>query len=202
MTAILLHKFTKRGDRFLKVVCRRCQEHPIRWIALMLLLVGLSGCSPWFNSNLNPTESQTWAVYRNDRYGFEFLYPNDWQPEPPPTNLDGQRFTHPEAAGVEMRGWAGSALVLLPQAGPTGSRGLPENFVTDQGIVGYLQVEIGLDVSSMTLTLVRDQIAYSWQGRSPSREFADYYRLFTYIARQYRIPVGDVSLAVTKVSQH
>ena len=51
-------------------------------------------------------------------------------------------------------------------------------------------IEVGQEVSSMTLTLTQGQVKYYWQGRSQSQEFQDYYRLFYYIAQQYRIRRG------------
>ena len=56
-----------------------------------------------------------------------------------------------------------------------------------------LVVEVGQQVSSMTLTLTQGQVKYYWQGQSNSQEFQNYYRLFYYIAQQYRIPRTRVS---------
>jgi hypothetical protein len=39
----------------------------------------------------------------------------------------------------------------------------------------------------MTLTLTQSQVKYYLRGRSKSQDFQDYYRLFYYIAQQYRI---------------
>jgi hypothetical protein len=65
---------------------------------------------------------------------------------------------------------------------------LKPNFQTAQGISGVLLVEVNQQVGSMTLTLTQGQVKYYWQGRSKSQDFQDYYRLFYYIAQQYRIP--------------
>ncbi|OYD92930.1 hypothetical protein CDG76_19685, partial [Nostoc sp. 'Peltigera membranacea cyanobiont' 210A] len=56
-----------------------------------------------------------------------------------------------------------------------------------QGVAGVLLVEVERGVSSMTLTLTQSQVKYHLQGRSKSQEFQNYYRLFYYIAQQYRI---------------
>jgi hypothetical protein len=61
------------------------------------------------------------------------------------------------------------------------------NFQTTQGVSGVLVVEVDRGVGSMTLTLTQEQVKYCWQGKSKSQEFQDYYRLFYYIAQQYRI---------------
>jgi len=61
------------------------------------------------------------------------------------------------------------------------------NFVTQQGLQGLLHVEVGAEVSFITLTLIQNGVMYSWQGRSPSDQFAKYYEFFNYVAGQYRI---------------
>lgn len=64
----------------------------------------------------------------------------------------------------------------------------PVNFTTERGVVGWLQVEIGIEVSVMKLTIEGEDIIYYWQGQANSEEFDHYYRLFYYIASQYRVP--------------
>lgn len=63
-----------------------------------------------------------------------------------------------------------------------------QNFTTEQGLTGKLRVEINPDISLMTLTLSQGNVSYHWQGQCNSEQFADYYRFFYYVARQYRLP--------------
>ena len=138
------------------------------------LIAILTGCT----SGVVRTDA-TWETYRNDRFGFVFLYPSDWISAPPPSNFDGQVFIHPHQPQVLIRGWAGYRLAEgeMPDT----------NFTTQQGREGHLRVEIGDRVSIMTLQVVRDDIAYAWYAQAPTDEFSRYYRLFDYMARHYRI---------------
>jgi hypothetical protein len=143
------------------------------------LLIMLSGCSvPGFNTI-------TWKTYSNSRYGFEFPYPSNWTSLPPPENDDGIAFVSPQNNTVEIRGWAGNRLPDFIDK--NAKKTINSNFKTAQGLSGVLVVEVGSKVSSMTLTVSQGQIKYNWQGRSPSEDFQDYYRVFYYIAQQYRI---------------
>lgn len=151
---------------------------------LGLTLVGLlSGCQ---QSEL-PLVSE-WQVYHNPRYGFEFPYPQAWVAAIPPDNQDGRVFHDPKNPAAEIRGWAGYNVrdTISPQA--SNPKPLKPNFKTRQGRVGELKVDLGAETSSMTLVLEQDDIRYYWQGRSPQQQFDDYYRVFYYIASQYRIP--------------
>ncbi|MFH7025197.1 MAG: hypothetical protein ACHBN1_07290 [Heteroscytonema crispum UTEX LB 1556] len=143
------------------------------------LLIMLSGCSvPGFNAI-------TWKTYSNSRYGFEFPYPSSWTSLPPPENDDGIAFVSPQNNTVEIRGWAGNR---LPESiDKDAKKTINSNFKTAQGVSGVLVVEVGSKVSLMTLSISQSKVKYNWQGRSPSEDFQDYYRVFYYIAQQYRI---------------
>lgn len=149
----------------------------------------------------------SWDIYRNPRYGFEFPYPSDWLPFPMPDNRDGRAFRDPQNASSEIRGWAANPLSktadpqrkqgrhrLHLEASPpsTSQKDSPkfqqQNFTTEQGLTGKLRVEINPDISLMTLTLSQGNVSYNWQGQCNSEQFADYYRFFYYVARQYRLP--------------
>ncbi|OCR02774.1 hypothetical protein BCD67_18095 [Oscillatoriales cyanobacterium USR001] len=162
-----------------------------RWVSGVVLVATLLGCSS------SAVQSGSWEIYRNARYGFEFPYPDNWVAGEAPVNGDGQVFSDRQNPALEMRGWAGYNLV-----GDVGKEGkniknnknnidspkpLQENFTTEQGVVGELKVELGDRVSSMTLTLVRGDVRYNFQGKAPSKQFADYYKFFYYVASQYRI---------------
>lgn len=135
----------------------------------------------------------TWNTYHNPRYGFEFPYPSNWLAFPMPDNRDGRAFRDPNDPNFEIRGWAGSTLSPIHISSSKNSAKEsptlePQNFTTEQGWTGQLQVEVGSKISSMTLTLNQDKLQYNWQGQCASQEFADRYRFFYYIARQYRLP--------------
>jgi hypothetical protein len=148
------------------------------------LAILLPGCN---SSDFGQTSS--WQTYRNPRYDFEFLYPEGWMPAAMPANEDGQAFIEPDNPAIEMRGWGSQ----IPLANGSNQEKLGEdldmeqNFVTEQGLSGHLEVEISSETSSMTLALQHENVIYYWQGRSPSDQFAEYYRLFDYVARQYRV---------------
>ena len=137
---------------------------------------------------------ESWNTYRNPRFNFEFLYPSNWTPFPVPDNLDGRAFGNPENPDCEIRGWAEFAEPGIPSPESTSqplNTSKPQNFITDQGKTGQLQVELDSDISVMRLTLTQENVSYNWQGRCESEQFADYYRFFYYIARQYRLPLSD-----------
>jgi hypothetical protein len=134
-----------------------------------------SGCSP----------KLTWETYRNPRYGFEFPYPSNWTPLSSPDNNDGVTFISPQNQNTEIRAWAGKELPKLQN--PETIKQIDHNFETNQGVSGVLVVEVDQQMSSMTLTITQGQVEYYWQGKSNSKEFQDYYRLFYYIAQQYKI---------------
>lgn len=130
----------------------------------------------------------TWKTYSNSRYGFEFPYPSNWNSLATPANNDGIVLVSPQNQSVEIRGWAGYQLPASSIEGQEAVKNINYNFQTAQGVSGVLVVEVGQQVSSMTLTLTEGDVKYYWQGQSNSQEFQKYYRLFYYIAQQYRIP--------------
>lgn len=134
-----------------------------------------------------------WSTYQNPRYNFEFPYPSNWEPFPIPDNLDGQAFRDPQNPSAEVRGWAGHTLSEIepPRDSKSIVKSERQNFTTQQGLTGKLQVEIGSETSLMTLTLSQGNVRYTWQGRSDSEEFANYYRFFSYVANQYRLPPSE-----------
>ncbi|MEH2444225.1 MAG: hypothetical protein V7K18_00110 [Nostoc sp.] len=129
----------------------------------------------------------TWKTYSNSRYGFEFPYPSNWTSLAAPENDDGIVFISPQNKTVEIRGWASQQLPNSIVTDQNSVKKINPNFQTAQGVSGVLVVEVDKGVGSMTLTLTQSQVKYYWQGRSKSQEFQDYYRLFYYIAQQYRI---------------
>ncbi|WP_339374019.1 hypothetical protein [Calothrix sp. PCC 6303] len=129
-----------------------------------------------------------WKTYSNSRYEFEFLYPENWQSLSVPENNDGIGFISPQHPEVEIRGWAGSFLASELQGGKQNlKQAIKPNFQTKQGIKGTLLVEVTSQRILMTLTLSQGQIKYYWQGRCNSQNFAKYYRLFYYIAQEYKV---------------
>ncbi|WP_224411241.1 hypothetical protein [Oscillatoria salina] len=136
-----------------------------------------------------------WEIYRNQRYNFEFPYPSNWIALPMPDNRDGQIFQDPSNPSVEIRGWAGNSLSGIeieidPRSHHTDHQSIktkPENLITEQGLTGKLYIEIGSEISLMKLTLLQGDIQYNWRGEAESEEFANYYRLFDFIATRYRV---------------
>jgi hypothetical protein len=153
-----------------------------RKISAIALAVILCGC---IGSNAN--DLPTWNRYSNPRYDFEFLYPSNWQALPAPDNEDGRAFISLENSAVEIRGWAGNQLPHWENKDKTAKKSINTNFKTAQGVPGVLMVEVGQEISAMKLTLTQGQVRYYWQGKAPSQEFDEYYRVFYYIAQQYRI---------------
>ncbi|HBB33460.1 MAG TPA: hypothetical protein DDZ80_05575 [Cyanobacteria bacterium UBA8803] len=136
------------------------------------------------------SSSVRWTTYRNPRYNFEFPYPSNWIAFPMPDNRDGQAFRDPQNPDFEIRGWAEFAMLdasSLPRQAPSPQK----NFTTNQGAVGKLQVDLGSQTSLMTLTLNQGEVLYNWQGQCQSKQFADCYRFFYYVASQYRLPVPE-----------
>jgi hypothetical protein len=130
------------------------------------------------------TSEQKWETYQNPRYGFEFPYPSNWTAITSDNN-DGVIFVSSQSQDTKIRAWASNDLPKLQN--PETSKQIDQNFKTDQGISGVLVVEVGQQVSSMKLTINQEQVNYHWQGQTSSKEFKDYYRLFYYIAKQYKI---------------
>ncbi|MEH2285412.1 MAG: hypothetical protein V7K90_29545 [Nostoc sp.] len=143
------------------------------------LLIILWGCT----TNDFNAGAIAWKTYSNSRYGFEFPYPSNWTSLAAPANDDGIAFISPQDNSVEIRGWASQQLPNDQES----VKKVKSNFQTVQGVSGVLVVEVDQRVGSMTLTLTQSQVKYCFQGRSKSKKFPDYYRLFYYIAQQYRI---------------
>ncbi|KAM3101720.1 hypothetical protein ACKFKF_06900 [Phormidesmis sp. 146-12] len=141
----------------------------------MVLTVFLSGCG----AN-DRNQAGNWTVYRNDRFGFEFLYPDRWVASITPENRDGMAFSDPTNPNVEIRGWAGTDL-------SNQRKSTPSNFTTQQGISGNLEIKVDAKVSSMTMTIVQNKIRYNWRGSAPSQQFDEFYQFFYYIVSRFKI---------------
>jgi hypothetical protein len=50
-----------------------------------------------------------------------------------------------------------------------------------------LTVEVREKVTVIKLTITQEKLEYFWQGQSDSQEFKKYYRLFYYMAQEYKI---------------
>ncbi|MEH2290792.1 hypothetical protein [Nostoc sp.] len=152
---------------------------------VIALLVILWSCTA---SDFN-AQAIAWKTYSNSRYGFEFPYPSNWISLAASENGDGIAFISPQKNSVEIRGWASQQ---LPNSIVTdeSDKKIKPNFKTAQGVPGVMVVKVDQQVGSMTLTLTHSQVKYYLQGRSKSQEFPDYYRLFYYIAQQYRISMS------------
>jgi len=137
------------------------------------------GCSA---NNLQFPDT-TWNTYRNKRYGFEFPYPNTWQALENPDNSDGIALVSPNKKNVEIRAYASKPLLKSLTKNP---QPVP-NFQTHQGFSGVMAVEIGKKVTIMKLTITQEQLEYHWQAKSDRQDFQNYYRLFYYIAQEYKI---------------
>ncbi|MBK1987702.1 hypothetical protein A0J48_009160 [Sphaerospermopsis aphanizomenoides BCCUSP55] len=141
----------------------------------------LSGCTI---INIYASEA-TWKTYSNTRYSFEFPYPSNWNSSGNSDNNDGIAFVAPNNRNVEMRAWASRHLEVSIQ--DQYIREQTQNFQTAEGVFGVLSVDVGQQTTSMTLTISQGQVKYHWQGQSNSKEFKEYYRLFYYVAKQYKI---------------
>jgi hypothetical protein len=137
------------------------------------------GCS----ANDFQVKDTTWNTYRNKRYGFEFPYPHTWQALDNPDNSDGIALVSPNKKNVEIRAYASKPLLKSLTQNP---QPVP-NFQTHQGFSGVMSVEIGEKVTVMKLTITQEQLEYHWQGKSDHQDFQNYYRLFYYIAQEYKI---------------
>jgi hypothetical protein len=137
------------------------------------------GCSA---NNLQSPDT-TWNIYRNKRYGFEFPYPNTWQALENPDNSDGIALVSANKKNVEIRAYASKPLLKYLTKNPQPV----SNFQTHQGFSGVMAVEVGEKVTVMKLTITQEQLEYHWQGKSDRQDFQNYYRLFYYIAQEYKI---------------
>ncbi len=161
-------------------------------VLLGIVLAGfMSGCG-----SHDATFGTTWRTYSNERFGFEFPYPDRWVESIPPENRDGVAFGDPQNPEVEIRGWASyepPAQSANLKRGVGGDRSKPSrfllNFTTLQGVPGNLEATIGAQSSSLMLTLVEGKTRYYWRGSAPNQKFGQYYRLFNEIASRYRVPV-------------
>lgn len=175
------HHINKEGA-IAAVAMASCLNSISKRIALAVAIAAIA-------VSCTPTENP-WAIYRNRRFEFEFPYPQDWVALPPPTNMDGQAFQHPDNPDIEIRGWGSLKLSSTDTSGDA-ALDSPEpkdyNFTTEQGLPAVLQVEVGKQETTIALTLESGDIIYGWQGRSPHEEFAEYYDVFYYIARNYRV---------------
>lgn len=158
-----------------------------RLVYAVALGVMLTSCS-----SSAPPQSQSWNTYRNPRFSFEFPYPSNWVAAASPTNGDGQAFSDPQQPGVEIRGWAGYQLSGNDSLGPGKKLKaqqplLKPNFTTEQGLSGELKVEVGSEMSSISLALVQGDVQYNWRGQASSKLFDHYYKFFYYVASQYRV---------------
>jgi len=173
----------KTGGSLAKVLARKGV-----YLLVGLSLGGLLGCA-------EELMQADWELYENPRYDFLFPYPNPWVEAPAVDNRDGRTFSDPNFEAVRITGWASQVSLPLDGDGvPSEELPLSPNFVTAQGIPGRLDVEIGMDMSMMTLRLSQDGVLYYWEGRSPSNLFDDYYEFFYYVAQNYRIEPGEEDL--------
>jgi hypothetical protein len=145
--------------------------------------VGIGMISWGCNANNSQLQETRWNIYRNNRYGFEFPYPNTWQQLGNPDNSDGIALVSPNKKNVEIRAYASKPLLKFATENP---QPVP-NFRTHQGFSGVLAVEAGEKVTVIKLTISQENLEYHWQGQSGSKDFQNYYRLFYYIAQEYKI---------------
>lgn len=175
-----------RKKRVGEVVETLIKNYGMTATAIVIGIV-LSGCGP----SLEQKQSR-FEIYRNSRYDFEFPYPAEWIADIEPANRDGQAFSEPNNPDIQIRGWAS---YLAPrdeqtrQQSPDETEVLKKNFITQQGQTGNLNVEIGTEISSITLTLQQADIQYNWRGQTPNQKFSEYYPLFYSLAGQYKISI-------------
>ncbi|MDB9459855.1 hypothetical protein PN480_03120 [Dolichospermum circinale CS-1225] len=137
------------------------------------------GCNA---NNLQP-QNQTWKIYKNPRYGFEFPYPHTWQELRNPDNSDGVVLVLPNKDNVEIRSYASKPVLGFSPK----TQEQVYNFRTNQGVFSVLTVEVKEKVTVIKLTITQAELEYSWQGQSDSQDFQNYYRLFYHIAQEYKI---------------
>lgn len=158
------------------------------WRQVMTVLVSSIGTAIFFSgcsANSFQSSDQKWETYHNSRYGFEFIYPSGWISSPSPDNQDGVTLIAPKNQNTKIRAWASQDLTKFHNSET--KKQIDHNFATAQGISGVLVVDIGEQVSLIKLSITQGQLKYYWQGQTNSKEFKDYYKLFYYIAKQYKI---------------
>ncbi|BAZ67318.1 hypothetical protein NIES4106_20730 [Fischerella sp. NIES-4106] len=103
--AILMKALPNKASSLLPTAFHfmRNLRHIIYAIALSVILGGCTTTPSFKISN------QTWKLYKNARYGFEFPYPSTWK-SVPSDNGDGIVFISPRNNTVEIRSWAGMQL--------------------------------------------------------------------------------------------
>ncbi|MCT7951720.1 hypothetical protein NG798_18105 [Ancylothrix sp. C2] len=154
-------------------------------VTAIVIAVVLSACGP-----SSPKKMSRFEIYRNKRYNFEFPYPAEWIADTEPANRDGQAFSEPKNPDIQIRGWASNRQQEDKQAKQYPAKEtepLKQNFSTQQGTAGNLKVEIGTEISSITLTLKTADIQYNWRAQTPNQRFSEYYPLFYRLAGQYKI---------------
>jgi hypothetical protein len=124
-----------------------------------------------------------WKTYKNNRYGFEFPYPNTWQELKNPDNSDGVVLVLPNKKNLEIRSYASKPLLKFSRK----TQGKVYNFRTNQGVFSVLTAEVREKVTVIKLTITQEKLEYFWQGQSDSQEFKKYYRLFYHMAQEYKI---------------
>ena len=150
--------------------------------ALCAIISGVGIGMIFWGCNAQIQETR-WNIYRNKRYGFEFPYPHTWQVLGNPDNSDGVVLVSPNQKNVEIRAYASkSGLKSLTKS----SQPVP-NFQTHQGFSGVLAVEAGEKVTVIKLTISQENLEYHWQGQSANQDFKNYYRMFYYMAQEYKI---------------
>ncbi|MEH2038372.1 hypothetical protein [Nostoc sp.] len=162
------------------ILGRRIYRFAASVSGVIALLIMLWGCT----ANDFNAGAIAWKIYSNSRYGFEFPYPSNWTSLAASENGDGIAFIAPQNNSVQIRGWASQQLPNDRES----VKKIKSNFQTAQGVSGVLVVEVDGRGGSMRLTVTQSPVNYYWQGQSKSQDFQDYYRLFYYIAQQYRIP--------------
>lgn len=153
---------------------------PLSTLALAIGLLLLGSCR-----SVEIGSPVSLKTYQNQRFGFKSIYPERWRATPPPSNLDGQTFYDPQNPDVQISVWAGYHLPSPKDDRPSPNSNA--NFTTRQGLSGALTVEVGTQTSVIHLLVVEDRVSYHFEARSPSLEFANYYRLFYDLASQYQI---------------
>lgn len=89
----------------------------------------------------------------------------------------------PNKKNLEIRSYASKPLLKFSRK----TQGKVYNFRTNQGVFGVLTVEVREKVTVIKLTITQEKLEYFWQGQSDSQEFKKYYRLFYYMAQEYKI---------------